>query len=192
MSLTTIDPASALIVIDLQRGITGRGDLAPYSAGEVVARCRGLVDGFRAAGSPVVFVTVSGVPAGRTDVQPGGGSTSGFPAGWDELIDEFYPAPDDLRVVKYSRSAFANTDLADALRERGITQVVVTGIATASGVESTARDAHEAGFHVTVPTDAITDSDPDAHAHSVSKVFPKIAETGSTAELLELIGVTRR
>ncbi|WP_331852586.1 isochorismatase family cysteine hydrolase [Gordonia insulae] len=187
--MTTLDPRTALIVIDLQRGIVGR-ELAPHPAREVIDRSVELVDRFRGHDLPIAFVTVEGRPPGRTDL--GGGGPLDMSAGWSELIDEFRPTADDLVVTKYARSAFAGTGLADDLHERGVSQVVVVGIATGAGVESTARDAHEAGFHVTLPVDAMTDSDGARHQHSTSAVFPQIAETGSTAELLELLDATRR
>ncbi|MDL9945892.1 isochorismatase family protein [Gordonia sp. ABSL11-1] len=189
MAMTTLDPRTALIVVDLQRGIVGR-ELAPHPAMDVVGHAADLVERFRAHDLPVVFVTVAGAPPGRTDLSDG--SARELPAGWDELIDEFAPRADDLAVVKHSVSAFSGTGLAEGLRERGVTQVVVVGIATGAGVESTARDAHEAGFHVTLPVDAMTDSDETRHRYSLTSIFPRIAETGSTAELLELLDATRR
>lgn len=54
------------------------------------------------------------------------------------------------------------------------------------GVESSARQAHELGFHVVVATDAITDPDQNAHQQSVS-TFAKLGETAPTAQLLNLL-----
>ena len=68
------------------------------------------------------------------------------------------------------------------LRELGVTQVVISGIATSLGVESTARSAHEHGYHVVLATDAMTDRDPAAHANSVDRVFPRLGETATTIE----------
>jgi len=78
------------------------------------------------------------------------------------------------------------------LRERGVTQVVVTGVATSAGVESTARQAHDLGFNVTLAIDAMTDMDPEAHQNSVTRVFPKMSETGTTRQLLDLINTQPR
>lgn len=94
-------------------------------------------------------------------------------------------------MTKYARSAFSDTGLTERLRDLGVTQVVIVGIATSSGVESTARHAHEHGFHVSLPVDAMTDSALDSHEHSLNRVFPRIAETGSTEELLRLLEVRR-
>ena len=95
--------------------------------------------------------------------------------------------PSDILVTKRSRGAFATTDLEQQLRDRGVTQIVLTGISTSAGVESTAREAHERGFNVTLATDATTDSSADAYAYSLANTYPKISETGTTSEILALL-----
>jgi nicotinamidase-related amidase len=183
MPITTVDPTSALVVIDLQRGIVELPLAHPVEP--VIANTTALIKAFRDRGLPVVLVNVAGSPPGRTDANPGGaGGTQTFPAGWVDLIDELDAQESDLLVTKHARSAFTRTGLADLLRARGVTQVVVTGIATSSGVESTARDAHEEGFHVTLALDAMTDSDLARHDHSVAAIFPRIAQSGTTADVL--------
>jgi nicotinamidase-related amidase len=74
------------------------------------------------------------------------------------------------------------------LRELGVTQVVIAGVATSIGVESTARQAHEFGFNVTLAVDAMTDRSADAHENSITRIFPRLGETGTTAEILALLG----
>lgn len=69
-----------------------------------------------------------------------------------------------------------------------MTQVVLAGIATSIGVESTARAAHEHGYNVVLVTDAMTDRDPDAHEHSIGKIFPRLGETATTSEVLTMLG----
>ncbi|WP_438270659.1 MFS transporter [Streptomyces platensis] len=80
------------------------------------------------------------------------------------------------------------TDLDRELRERGVTQIVLGGIATSIGVESTARAAYEHGYHVTLATDAMTDLDADAHRNSVQRVFPRLGETGTADAIRTLLG----
>lgn len=106
-------------------------------------------------------------------------------------MDELTGHPDDIHVTKRNWGAFYGTDLDLQLRRRGITQIVLAGIATSIGVESTARAAHEHGYHVTLATDAMTDSDAAAHTHSITKIFPRLGETGSTAEIVELLRADR-
>lgn len=73
----------------------------------------------------------------------------------------------------------------------GVTQVVVAGIATGTGVEATARQAYELGFNVTLAVDAMTDARPEAHAYSLSAVFPRLGETGTTQEIIDLLQTPR-
>jgi nicotinamidase-related amidase len=179
MPVTAIDPRPALIVIDLQQGHAGV-PLA-HSFADVVARSAELAKEFRGRGLPVVLVSVAGVPPGRTDA---GVANQSLPAGFADLLPELDRQPDDIVLTKYARSAFTGTGLAEALRGLRVTQVVVTGVSTSGGVESTARDAHEQGFNVALPVDAMTDAKLARHEHSLTQVFPRIAETGTTADVL--------
>jgi nicotinamidase-related amidase len=90
-------------------------------------------------------------------------------------------------VTKRTWGAFTNTGLEKHLKDLGVTQVVIAGVATSIGVESTARHAHEYGFHVTLPIDAMTDMQADAHHHSTTRIFPRLGETGTTREIIELL-----
>jgi len=105
-----------------------------------------------------------------------------------KLVPELDAQPGDIRVTKTTWGAFHGTDLDGQLRDTGVTQVVITGVATSAGVESTARAAHEHGYHVVLVTGAMTDMDPGNHAHSVEKIFPRIGETTTTAQLLAVLG----
>lgn len=183
MTFTGLDRQTALLVIDLQQGIVGLPLVHPVD--EVIGRASALIEAFRRAGRPIVLVNVAGSPPGRTD--RGSGNRQAFPDGFTELIPELGQQPEDIVVTKYARSAFSGTGLTERLRDLGVTQVVVIGIATSIGVQLTARSAHEDGFSVALPVDAMTDLDSAAHDHSVSQVFPTIAETGTTDDLLRLL-----
>jgi len=188
MPFSAVDRKTALIVVDLQAGAVGLPSAHPVD--EVVQRSVTLARAFRRRGLPVVLVNVAGTPGGRTDA--GARHTGAFPENWTDLIAQLERDESDLVVTKHARSAFTGTGLTERLRGLGVTQVVVTGIATSSGVESTARTAHEEGFHVSLPVDAMTDSALDSHEHSVTRVFPRIAETGTTEQLLSLLGQTQQ
>jgi len=73
------------------------------------------------------------------------------------------------------------------LRQRGVTQVLLAGIATSASVEATARSAYDHGYNVVLIVDAMTDRDADAHRHSVEKIFPRLGETDPTDNLLKLL-----
>jgi nicotinamidase-related amidase len=182
MAVTQIDTVSALVVIDLQKGIVGFPTVHPI--GEMIERSARLARAFREGGLPVVLVNVTGVTPHRTE--------AGFPkferpADWADLVPELDQQPDDILISKQSWGAFIGTALDDELRRRGVTQIVLTGIATTFGVESTARSAYDFGYNVTLVVDAMTDREPDAHRHAVEKIFPRLGETATTDEVLKLL-----
>ena len=187
MSLTAIDPRTALVVIDLQKGVTAI-PTQPFDGSEVVARTVELANAFRAKDLPVVLVRVSfaadgsDAPRGRTE-QSRSGSGRAYPEGWDQIVDELVTGQ-EIIVTKRNWGAFYGTDLDVHLRRRGITQIVLTGIATSIGVESTARAAYEHGYNVTLATDAMADMSEASHQHSIETIFPRLGETGSTAEII--------
>ncbi len=189
MALSTLDPRTALLIIDLQNGVIGLNTVHPTA--DIVARSATLAESFREHGLPVVLVNVNGRPPGRTDLSAGAPSTAGFPDGWAELVPELAPQPGDLLITKQTGSAFPNTGLHEALKEQGVTHVVVTGIATSNGVESTARSAFELGYNVTVAVDAVTDGSAENHDHSVTTALPRIAETGTSDDIIALLASTR-
>ena len=183
MPLTILDPNTALIVIDLQKGIVNGNFIRPI--GEVIDRTRALTEVFRAKRLPVVLVNVAGRAPGRTEQGPRSSQT--FGDGWTDLLPELDQQPGDILVTKRSWGAFATTDLELQLKARGVTQVVVTGVVTSGGVEATARQAYEQGFNVTLALDAMTDMREEAHEYSIRNVFPRVGETGSTQEIISLL-----
>jgi nicotinamidase-related amidase len=182
MPLTKLDDTCALIVIDLQKGIVGLPTVHP--AGKIVDRSAQLARAFRERGLPVVLVNVSGRAPGRTDA---GVPKFSFPDDWAELVPQLEQQPGDHTVTKQRWGAFLGTDLDEYLRQRGVSQIVLAGIATSIGVESTARSAYDLGYNVTLVVDAITDRDAVAHRHSVEIVFPRLGETATTDDVLKLL-----
>jgi len=183
MPLTTLDPNIALLVVDLQKGLIGSP--VDHHVREVVDRARALIDAFRARALPVVLINVAGGAPGRTEQPPR--ATGGFPPDFTDLLPELDRQPGDVVVTKRTWGAFASTDLEARLKTAGVTHVVVLGVATGTGVESTARQAYEAGFNVTLAIDAMTDTRPEAHDYSIRKVFPRLGETGTTQEIIDLL-----
>jgi nicotinamidase-related amidase len=182
MAITTLDPKTALVVIDLQKGVLSSPTAHPIS--DVVKRAAALAETFRKQGRPVVLVTVTGTAAGRTEQ----GRTLGqLPSGWADLVPELNQQPEDHTVTKRQWGAFTGTGLEELLKALGVTQVVIAGVATSIGVESTARHAHELGFNVTLAVDAMTDRNMEAHTNSVGRIFPRLGETGTTEEIIHLL-----
>ncbi|HWU61118.1 MAG TPA: isochorismatase family cysteine hydrolase [Ensifer sp.] len=180
MPLSVLDPRSALIVIDLQKGIVSLPTAAPIEG--VLGNARRLADGFRAKKLPVILVNVTALPPGRTDAKR---VLRDQPADWAELVADLGQQPTDHLVTKRTPGAFTRTGLEDYLRDEAVTQVFVVGVSTSNGVEATARQALELGLNVVTVIDAMTDLQADAHEWSVSRVFPRISETASTDEVLD-------
>lgn len=186
MALTTLDTNTALIVIDLQKGLLSYPAVQPL--GDIAAKAALLADAFRRHGLPVVLVNVGAGAPGRTERPP---SVSKLPEGWGDLLPELGRQPQDLLLTKRTWGAFASTELAARLKERDVTQVVIAGFSTSIGVESTARQAFEGGFNVTLAIDAMTDTNADAHANSIERIFPRLGETGRVDEIVALLECSR-
>jgi nicotinamidase-related amidase len=184
------DPSTAaLVMIDLQQGIVPRPILAPHSGQAVVQKAAELAAAFRAAGSPVIYVRVdiAGVlplPADRSMRDP---SAPPPPPSASDLVPHCgYQAGDGL-VTKRQWGAFHGTDLDQLLRRRGVRTIVLGGIATNFGVESTARSATDLGYAVVFVEDAMTSLGAELHAFAVQKIFPIMGRVRSTAEVMAAI-----
>jgi nicotinamidase-related amidase len=186
MPVTILDPKTALIIIDLQKGIVSLPTVHPIDV--VVERASALADAFRRHRLPVVLVNVAGVAPGRTEQARRVGE---FPPGWMDLIAELNQQPEDHLVTKRTAGAFTNTDLEAYLKAQGVTQVVIVGVSTSMGVEATARHAYELGFNITLAVDAMTDMNIDVHGNSVARIFPRLGETGTTDEIVALLESAR-
>lgn len=181
MPLSQLDRRTALIIIDLQKGVVAMPTARPSA--DIVAHASTLARAFRAQRLPVVVVNVTGVAPGRADSNP----PFSPPADWSELVPELELQPGDHRVNKQRWGAFIGTGLHDHLQGAGVTQIVLCGIATSIGVESTARIAHELSYHVVLVEDAMTDRIAQAHANSVQVIFPRIGEVTDTASVLQAL-----
>ena len=123
-------------------------------------------------------------PDARTRKPP---KLADFPPDWTHLVSELNRQPEDHVVTKRTWGAFTNTGLDEHLKKLGVTQVVILGVATSIGVESTARHAYENGYHVTLAVDAMTDMNADAHTNSITRIFPRLGESGTTQEIIALL-----
>jgi nicotinamidase-related amidase len=182
MTISTLDAKTALLVVDLQKGIVGLPTAHPMA--DVMANTVKLLGAFRRRGLPVVLINVAGGAPGRVEQSRARGD---MPAGWTDLVPELDRQPSDHVVTKRTWGAFTNTDLEQRLRQAGVTQVVIAGVATGAGVESTARHAHELGFNVALAVDAMTDLSAEAHDHSVERIFPRLGETGTAQQIADLV-----
>lgn len=183
-----LNPATtALVLIDLQKGIVAN-KVAPHESADVVARSAQLADAFRAAGAPVVLVSVDWTK-GFVDAlaqpvdMPMARSADGPTDDFATIVPTVGPRPDDICIVKRQWGAFYGTELDLQLRRRGITTIVLAGIATNLGVESTARTAWEHGYAVVFAEDATASFTAEMHHFAFSTIFPRIGQVSDCATI---------
>jgi nicotinamidase-related amidase len=184
-----LDPqTTALVLIDLQKGIAGRRELAPHSGEQVVKNAKELAGRFRDAGATVVLVNVAFSPdfkdALRQEVdQPMVPPPGGFPKDFSELVDGL-AQPGDLLITKRQWGAFHGTELDLQLRRRGIRTIVLGGIATNMGVESTARAAWEHGYALIFAEYAMSTMAAEMHDFAVKAIFPRLGRVVKSGDVL--------
>ena len=110
-----------------------------------------------------------------------------MPKDWADIVPELGPEPTDVVITKRQWGAFFGTDLDLRLRRGGLDTIVLAGIATTYGVESTARFAHEYGYHQIFAEDAMSDRAADAHKNSIEHVLKRIGRVRKTTEILQAI-----
>jgi nicotinamidase-related amidase len=184
----TLDPkTTALVAIDLQSAIVAR-QTAPHTAHDVVARTRTLADALRAAGGTVIFVHVLieefvSLPADSPSQRPDGP----LPPEATEIVAAVGRQPADALIAKRQWGAFYGTNLEQTLDRRGIDTILMTGIATNIGVESTARAAFDAGYALVFASDAMASFSAEWHDFSVNNIFPRMGRVRTSAEILQYL-----
>jgi nicotinamidase-related amidase len=173
--MIALDPrTTALVLIDLQNGILGR-PLAPVLAQDLVARGKWLAEKFRAAGAPVVLVNVKPPLDGpERKVDEPTALPNVLPAGFADLAPGL-AAPGDILVTKSTWGAFFRTDLDAELRKRGVRTIVLGGVATHVGVDTTARQASELGYELVIARDVTSSLGLEPHEAALRYIFPRIA-----------------
>jgi nicotinamidase-related amidase len=187
MNIPTIDKAkTALVVIDLQKGIVSRQG-APYASEVVVKNAAMLAEAFRKNRMPVFLVHVTPSSDGKDALHPVADAEPWKQApspDWAEIVPEMGPMPGDFVITKHQWGAFYGTELDLEFRRRGITTMVLCGIATNIGVESTARFAYEYGYNQIFAEDAMSAFSAEEHEFTVSKTFPRIGLVRKTEEIV--------
>jgi nicotinamidase-related amidase len=192
--ITALDPKTALVLIDLQNNIAAYPLLHPSA--EIIERCGKLANAFRTKGLPVVFINVNAVGAkwtlARSEKSQSPKTAEAITeakaqaeaTGAINIVPQIKVHDTDLRITKHTRSAFFETPLHQELQSRGITGIVLAGIATSIGVEGTARTASELGYNLTFASDAMTDFALPQHQHSLDNIFPRIGEIDTTDAII--------
>lgn len=190
--VTVIDSNTALVLIDLQKGIVGSPLAFPVEP--VLENSAKLISAFREAHLPVVIVNVNVAGATWTKVRiqnttPASTQTPEEAAAWlknfMEITPEITTQEQDIFITKRTWNAFYGTPLHEELQKRNITGIVLAGISTSIGVEGTARNATEFGYNISFAEDALNDSNAAAHAHSLSHIFPRIGEIDTTDAIIK-------
>jgi len=190
MAPLTLDPSTtALVLIDLQRGIAA-SNTQPHAAADVIANAAQLAARFRERNALVVLVNVDPGPNGVlgpraiTDVPRRPLAPT---PGWADIVPELNAAESDVRVTKHQPGAFHATDLDLQLRRRRIDTIVIGGISTNVGVESTARAGYDLGYNFVFVEDAMAARDAELHAFAVTRYFPTIGRVRSTRDVLDAL-----
>ena len=184
--ITTIDKQTALVLIDLQKGVVRMDTVHPVI--NILLKVSMLVDVFRAANLPIVIVHVNPMGAAWTKTRVEKSTLPQNPVmhtlarmvmpvmGFTDIVPEIKIQPQDILIEKKAWNAFFQTSLNKELKKREITQLVLAGISTSIGVEGTARAASELGYNLIFAIDAMTDKILEAHENSIHNIFPRIGE----------------
>lgn len=187
---TEIDKTkTALVVIDLQKGIVAF-QTAPYESKTVVENSAMLAEAFRKNNMPVFLVRVTPSPDGKDALHPITDSPMqmrDLPKDWAEIVPEMGPKQNDFLITKHQWGAFYGTELDLEFRRRGITTMVLCGISTNIGVESTARFAYEYGYNQIFVEDAMSAMSAEEHNLTITKTFPRIGLVRKTQEILKVL-----
>lgn len=187
--ITELDKNTALVLIDLQNAIVAAPLTHPID--DILKNVNELIAAFRKKNLPIVIVNVNPSGAAWTKTRKEAKPTSfGNSPDWDKISDKVHTDASDIRIMKHTWSAFYETKLDEELKSRGVTGIVIGGISTSIGVEGTARAASERAYNIIFATDAMTDMQPLAHERSIQFIFPRMGETGTTKEIIEILDRT--
>ena len=180
---------TAVVVIDLQKGISSI-PTEPYSSAVVIENSAKLLTAARKNNMPVFLVHVTPSPDMKDALRPVTETSfvrSGFDPGWSEFVPELNIQSDDFLINQHQWGAFYGTELDLQLRRRGIDTIILCGIATNFGVESTARSAYELGYNQIFVEDAMSARSKEEHAYPVKYIFPRLGLIRSTIEVLNAL-----
>lgn len=179
---------TALVVIDVQDGIAFKGEATPNTPEQLVARNNELASAMKNTAAQIVLVRV------KNDGAEGFNPVTDAPytpaqlmsaeatrLSLDIATDE--TAENVIVVNKHNWGAFYGTDLDVQLRRRGIDTIILTGIATSIGVDTTAREAAQRGYNLVFVPEAMTDRTVQGHDASVEVIFPRLGKIRTVAEV---------
>lgn len=178
---------TSLVVIDLQKGITAI-PTEPYPARIVIENSARILNASREKDMPVFLVHVTPSPDFKDALKPiseTSFSFSKFDPSWSKYVAELNIQPGDFLITKHQWGAFYGTELELQLRRRKIETIILCGIATNFGVESTARFAYEYGFNQIFASDAMAARSKEEHEYPFKYIFPRLGLIRKTEEILK-------
>lgn len=186
--LTLVKDRTALIIVDLQKGIL-EPDPVPFGREQIVRQAAALGHTFADTGSLIVLTITdfarayADAPKGLAD-SPWALPKKGLPADFTYLVPEIDALPAAVRLTKRQMSAFFGTELDLQLRRRSCNTVVICGVATNLGVEATARAAFDLNYNVVIASDACSSVAPGLHEFATEKILPRFARVRSTSTIV--------
>ena len=184
-----VPAATALVIIDLQHGIVGM-PVTPHTATQVVEHAGHLLAAARDCGVLPVLVHVGGSPDWVDRLRPSADQPTPvrqLPPDWTELVPDVAPREGEVVIFKRQWGAFYGTDLDLQLRRRGIDTLILCGIASEFGVESTARDAYERNYRQILVEDAMSGLAESSHRNAIERIFPRMGHVRQADWLLAQI-----
>ncbi|HEC2145084.1 TPA: isochorismatase family protein [Staphylococcus delphini] len=177
---------TALVLVDLQKGIAKMGETAPHPVSRVLENAGEMVKLFKENNGFIAFIRVN-FHDGKDVLKPNAmrplpGGEPG--ADFAELADELGAEPHDYIVNKRGFSGFFGTDLDLQLRRRGIENIVIGGISTHMGVDTTARDAYQYAYNQYFISDMMSAPEASLHDFSIEHSFPLMGQVLTTAEMI--------
>lgn len=180
---------TAVVVIDLQKGITSF-PTAPHNPQDVINNSVQVIEKARKSNMPVFLVHVTPSADFKDALRPEADNVMAFsdlPSDWAEYVPQLNVQPSDIQITKRHWGAFYGTELDLQLRRRGITTILLCGISTNIGVESTARVAYELGYNQIFIEDAMAARSEEEHHFPVHTIFKRMGRVRSTKEVLEAL-----
>jgi nicotinamidase-related amidase len=191
----------ALVVIDMQRDFAEPGGFGASLGNDVsrvqaiVPTVKKLIEGFRAAGLPVIHTMechrpdLSDLPPAKRnrgnptirigDEGPMGRVLIAGEAG-TAIIDELAPIAGEIVIEKPGKGAFYATSFGDDLKKLGTRQLVFAGVTTEVCVQTTMREANDRGYECLLAEDATESYFPEFKASAIAMIRAQGAIVGWT------------
>jgi len=168
----------------------------PFLMG-TIPQVKRLVDAFRQAGRPVVYIahilkadySDAQIPYWRLGRPPGEGNRTFIVENtWGaQIVDELKPQEGEHLIIKKGFGGFSNTPLDTVLRNLGVTTCVVSGVTTCVCVSTTVRGGVDHNYHMILVKDAVAERDRETHEAELKTMARVFADVNSTDEVVTML-----